>query len=172
MKLNHVAIAAILALSGCASYTWTSSIPKSMRTVSVPVFRNESNVTELGSVVTRQILREFQREGTFQIRTNGDAALEIQGVIKTASGHTTGYDRRAGHRLTSNRMDVEAEVSVIDKRNSKVLIDNKIYKAAVPFTADQDLSSALRDASGRAAEDLARKVVDEVLSYKEQEEAK
>ena len=52
-----------------------------MRTVSVPTFRNETDVLELGAVATRQTLREFQREGTFRIASQDDAALEVQAVL-------------------------------------------------------------------------------------------
>ena len=84
---------------GCSSYSWRPSVPETYRTVSVPTFRNESDVTELGSVMTTQVLREFQREGTFKIRREGDAALEVQGIVKQAGSASGGYDRRAGLRL-------------------------------------------------------------------------
>ena len=44
---------ALALVAGCTAYTWTSPIPAEMRTVAVPTFRNESNVTEMGNVVTR-----------------------------------------------------------------------------------------------------------------------
>ena len=59
------AVLAAFALAGCASYRWTSSVPADMRTVSVPTFRNESDLVEFGAVTTRQVLREFQRKGTY-----------------------------------------------------------------------------------------------------------
>ena len=85
MRMTAWLLTAVLA-AGCASeYSWTSKVPPDMRSVSVPVFRNESEVTELGAVVSRQLLREFQREGTFRIAAAGDGAVEIQGVIKQAA---------------------------------------------------------------------------------------
>lgn len=159
------ALAAVL-LAGCASYSWRPSVPDHFRTVSVPTFRNESNVTELGSVMARQVLREFQREGTFAIRDSEEAALEVQGIVKDASSQSQGYDRRAGLRLSSYEFSATAEISVVDKRNGRVLIDNRKYLATTTFTAGHDLQTARRDASGRLAEDLARQVVDDVTSLK------
>lgn len=149
---------------GCRGYSWTTPVPADARTVSVPTFRNESDVTELGSVMTRQLLREFQREGTFAIRRPGDAALEVQGVVKTSGRGSSGYDRRSGLRLSSYDFKATVEVSVIDKRKGTVLVDNRVYTAQTTFTAGQDLSTAERDASGRLAEDLARQVVDDILN--------
>ena len=177
--MNHVCRAArlalfacVLAAVGCSSYSWRPSVPETYRTVSVPTFRNETDVTELGSVMTTQVLREFQREGTFKIRREGDAALEVQGIVKQAGSASGGYDRRAGLRLASYDFSASVQVSVIDKCNGRVLVDNRTYKATATFTAGQDLATAQRDASGRLAEDLARQVVDDVtnLNLEEKED--
>ena len=158
---------ALCATCGCGtSYSWRSSVPEGMRTVTVPTFRNESEVNELGAVATRQILREFQREGTFKIRRDGGAALEIQGVIKSASFGTIAYDRKIYGRLAASECSAVAEVSVIDKRDRKVLVDNRKYVATTTFTSRQDRTTAMRDASGRLADDLARQVVNDLLSLK------
>ena len=156
-----------LALGGCGtSYSWRPTVPEGMRTVSVPTLRNESNVNELGAIAARQILREFQREGTFGIRANGDAALEVQGVVKSASTGLAAYNRRTASRVVAYDFTAEVEISVIDKRCGKVLIDNRVYRAQTSLTAGQDATTARRDASGRLADDLARQVVDDVLGLK------
>ena len=156
-----------LAFAGCATdYRWRSSVPEAMRTVSVPTFRNESDVTELGAIASRQILREFQREGTFKIRSEGDAALEVQGTIKSSSVGVTGYDRRSGLRISAYDFKALVEVSVIDRRGGRVLMDNVRYTAQTTFETGQDQTTALRDASGRLMDDLSRQVVDDVLNLK------
>lgn len=158
-------LAAALALCGCgANYSWRPSVPQEMRTVCVPTFRNETSVMELGAIASRQLLREFQREGTFKIRAEGDAALEVQGVLKSTSHDLLGYDRKSGGRVATRSFAVQAEISVIDKRGRKVLVDNRPYTAQTTFTAGQDRTTAMRDASGRLMDDLARQVVDDVLN--------
>lgn len=152
---------------GCgANYRWRPSVPADVRTVAVPTFRNESELQEVGAVAARQVLREFQREGTFKIRPVGDAALEIQGTVVSAGGGSVAYDRRSGLRISSYELTGEFSVSVIDKRAGKVLVDNRRYTARASFAVGQDLTTAQRDASGRMAEDLARQVVDDVLNLK------
>jgi hypothetical protein len=64
-------------------------------------------------------------------------------------------------------MRVTALVSVIDKINGKVIVDNVEYSAGVAFASGStDLLTAKRDASGRLAEELARQIVDDVLAIK------
>jgi len=160
-------LAAGAALCGCGTdYAWRSSVPEDMRTVSVPTFRNESNMQEAGAVAARQLLREFQREGTFSVCGADDAALQVQGTIVSAGGTMAAFDRRHGLRLGGYELRVVAKVSVVDKRRGKVLVDNRTYGAAASFAASGDISTAERDASGRAMEDLARQIVDDVLALK------
>lgn len=154
--------------AGCISgYHWTSDVPEKMRTVSVPTFRNESDITELGAVASRQVLREFQREGTFGVRRVGDSAIEIQGTVKSADASAESYDRRGGLRRGSYRLRATVLVSVIDKINGRVVIDNAEYSASATFASSSaDILSAKRDASGRLADELARQIVDDVLAIK------
>ena len=159
-------IVPVLALAGCrTSYSWTSDVPQNLRTVSVPTFRNESDITELGVLASTQILREFQREGTFKLARPEDAAVEVQGVITVATSSYNGGDLRSGQRMTDCDFLLKAEVSVIERVNGRVLVDNKVYTARTTFvTGTIDLNTAQRDASRRLAEDLAAQVVDDVLA--------
>ena len=170
MKLLAVScwlLAVSAAVCGCSSsYSWRSSVPEDARTVTVPTFRNESNVSEVGALASRQLLREFQREGTFRIRTSGNAAIEVQGVIKSVSPALAAYNRRAGGRVAAYDLSAIAEISVIDKRRGKVLVDNRRYVANATITAGQDRTTAIRDASGRLMDDLSRQVVDDILNLK------
>ena len=154
-------------LCGCASsYSWRPSVPQEMRTVHVPTFRNESDIQELGAIATRQLLREIQREGTFKLRNAGEAAVEIQGVVKSASCAVGAYDRRTELALNDYNYTAIAEVSVVDKRSRKVLADNLKFTASTRFTSDRDLSTSMRNASGRLMDDLSRQIVDSMLSLK------
>ena len=163
MKKLLLAAAAAALLCGCAGYRWTSSVPEKMRTVQVPTFRNSADLTEVGSVVTVQLLREFQREGTFKILSDG-AALEIQGEVVSASAQSEAANYRIGSRFHGGMLKITARVSVIDKRNGRILVDNCEYSGEAHYSAGQDNTTAMRDASGRAADDLAQKVVDAVLA--------
>ena len=164
MKKILPTVLAALALAGCANYRWTSPVPADMRTVSVPTFRNESDLLEIGAVATRQVLREFQREGTFKIASADDAAIEVQGVIKAATVGRIYFKREMAMRAYEQRLTVSADVSFVDRRNGKVMVNNRKYTAETTYFSDTDMATARRDASGRAAEDLARQIVDDMTS--------
>lgn len=165
MKLLRVIMPlAALFAAGCAGYSWTSPVPECLRTVAVPTFVNASDVTGLGDVVARQVLREIQREGTFRIAPAGDSAVEVQGRVVSGDSHVIAYERSTGVRNREHRFSVVAEVSFIDKLDGKVLVDNRKYRATTTFLASSDVMTAERDASGRIAEDLARQIVDDLLT--------
>jgi len=162
-RLSSVVLS-VAALAGCASYRWTSNVPEELRTVAVPVFENRTASAELGPIVTQYVLREFQREGTFKIASSDDAAVEVQGVIKSASVDRIYFKRQMSMRAYEQRLTVVADVSVVDRRSGKVVVNNRRYTADTTYFSDTDIATARRDASGRAAEDLARQIVDDVVS--------
>lgn len=167
MKLTNLILSLFLLSAGCASsYSWRRSVPNDMRTVAVPIFVNKSDVQELGSIVSRQILREFQREGTFKLVRNDDSALEIQGEILSTSNDRLAYSLRTGLRFAGYDFKISARISVVDHKNGRVLIDGRVYEASAPMTASDDLLNVQRNISGAAADDLARQVVDDVLNLK------
>ena len=158
-----VLAAALAALCGCgANYEWGSRAPADHRKVSVPTFRNESGLQEMGAVATRQLLREIQREGSFKIATPGDADIEVQGVVKRVSAGSVAYNRRTIGRFTGFTMSCQALVTVVDKASGKVLVTDRPYVAETSFAGGQDLTTAERDASGRLADELSRLVVDDL----------
>lgn len=164
MKILKV-ILPLLLLSGCSAYSWKSSVPQDMRSVAVPVFRNESDVTGLGGAVARQILREVQRDGTFRVASSDDCAIEIQGVIESVVRGGM-YSRREKYLRTRDRaLDMKAKISFVDRRNGRILVDNREYVASATYISDEDGVTAQRDASGRVAEDLARQVIDDLVNF-------
>lgn len=169
MKISKTFLAAALlaCATGCSTYRWTSDVPKDRRAVFVATFRNESGVTELGNVVTRQVLREFQREGTFRISAPDGCALEIQGIVSgDGLSRVVSSARDYSNRRKERRFTAEAVVSFIDRKTGKVLVDNRRYVGRTTFYGDRDVLTLQRDASGRIAEDIARQILDDALTLK------
>ena len=155
----------VLAICGCANYRWTSRVPDEIRTVAVPVFENRTMSAELGPIVSQYVLREFQREGTFSIRRSGASSIEVQGSIVKAERHPVSFDRAYGSRADEYRYLVTAEVSIVNKDAGRVLQANRPYTGETTFLVQGDLLTAQRNAAQRIAHDLARQIVDDVVSY-------
>ncbi len=170
MKNTFAMLGAVAALvfAGCSSlpsYRWTSRVPDHLRTIRVPTFENRTMSAELGPIVTQFVSREFQREGTFSLARASDAAIEVQGAIIKAENHGVAFDRGYGMRASEYRYLVTAEVSIINRRTGDVLQNNRRYTAETTFLVKGDLLTGRRDAAQRIAADLARQIVDDVISY-------
>ena len=159
-----VALGALALAAGCAGYTWGTSVPEECRTVAVPVFENLTEVSELGPLVAQHALREFQREGTFRVARSGDAAIEVQGVLRRMSREGGSYDRGQGMRATEYRYVVAADVTYVDKRNGKVLLERRGLTAETTFLTLNDLLTGQKNAAPRIASDLGRQIVNEALA--------
>ena len=159
-----VALFAFALLSGCAGYTWGTSVPKEYRKVSVPVFENMTTVSEIGPIVTQYTLREFQREGSFKIVRPEDAVIEVQGVLRSMAREGVAYDRGRGMRASEYRYVVVADVTFVDKKNGKVLLERKGIKGETTFLTNDDLLTGQKNASFRIADDIARQVVNDALA--------
>ena len=160
-----IVAALVLGLGGCASYTWTSAVPEEYRTIAVPVFENRTKDAELGPIAAQYTRREVQRDGTFKLKRTGRAAIELQGVIVSARRAALTYDRSLGTRANSYRYIVTAEISVIDKKNGKVLLDNRRYVAETSFLTQNDLLTGQRNAAARIGQDLGRQIVDDLVAW-------
>ena len=163
LMLSVASIATVL-FSGCAGYQWGTTVPEEYRKVSVPVFENMTAVSEIGPIVTQYTLREFQREGSFSIVRPEDAAIEVQGVLRIMSRQGVAYDRGQGMRASEYRYVVVADVSFVDKRNGKVLLERKEIKGETTYLTQDDLLTGQKNAAFRIAADIARQIVNEAVA--------
>ena len=164
VSIHMVLLCAAALVSGCAGYTWGTSVPEEFRTVAVPVFENLTEVSEMGPIVTQYTLREFQREGSFKVVRSADAAIEVQGVVRRASRAVASYDRTGALRANEYRYIVSADVTFVDKRNGKVLLERKGITGETTFLTQNDLLTGQKNAAARIAQDIARQVVNEAVA--------
>jgi hypothetical protein len=158
------ASAAAMLFAGCAGYSWGTSVPEAYRKVSVPVFENLTTASEIGQIVTQYTLREFQREGSFRIVRPEDADIEVQGVLSYMGRDGVAYDREQGMRASEYRYVIVADVTFVDKKNGKVLLERKGIKGETTFLTNDDLLTGQKNASFRIADDIARQVVNDALA--------
>lgn len=163
-KLLCAAVIAALVTTGCklSSYSWRSTVPESMRVISVPTFENESGFPELGAITTRSILREVQREGTFRIGSLDDCKVKLIGRIMKPEMYGLSYNRNYSSRTSEYRYRLTAEIMLIEKESGKILINGKKVSVSTTFLTRDDMLTGMRDAYPRVATDLARKIMDEV----------
>jgi len=178
--ISIVVFAALTGLLGCG-YNLVGrggALPRHVKKISIPVFRNETLETGLEALVTDAVVASFMKRGGLEIGdTSADARL--QGVVVSYKLKRLSYDSRGVPNEYRVIIGVKAELT--DLKDDKVIFPAKKLSVEKDYRVDEDISDLYylgrehdsRDISTReqarqkalemAAADLAQEVVSAML---------
>lgn len=162
-RVACVILACALALAGCASdpasgYSFRSTYPKSVRTVAVPVFDNQTFQKGLEVELTDAIIKEIQRQTPMVVVQGGGAQSTLTGVIRTADLRALTISGRTG--LTQEMgLQVSIDFDWRDASSGQYLASTKNLQALEPFVATRTTGQRLETGTSQVAQELARRVV-------------
>jgi hypothetical protein len=146
-------------VAGCAGYHLgpTNGLAAGEKSVQVSPFVNQTLQPRLTDAVTAQMRKELQRDGTYQLVSNGDADIVVSGTL-------TSY-QRVEVTLTSNdiltvrdfRLALTARVVARERATGKQILDQPVTGYTL-MRVGSDLPSAERQALPLLANDLAKNV--------------
>ena len=159
-----------LCLGGCASYQFGSAAlyPTGIRTVHIPVVRNETFRHDLGPQLTDALVREVERRTPFKVvsNPNADSVLRctINGQSKVVLTETSSDDPRALDTAISVATTWNSRDGRRLMQNSLATIDSDStgFSQSVRFVpeAGQSIDTANQEAIDR----LARRIVSQMES--------
>jgi hypothetical protein len=164
-SLTIIMALTLLSGAGCANYRLKTAVPDELRTIAVPVFENASGFPEIDALVTQEVLREFQREGTFKLARLDDASLKLLGKLESSKNEPVNFDRNFSSRASEYRHTLTARITLVERGSGKLLIDDMPIKANTTFLVRGDMLTGLQDAQPRIARELARAITDAVLAH-------
>ena len=153
------AVLAAAALSGCAGYQLGPSNGLAARETSVQVspFVNQTLQPRLTDVVTWQVRKELQRDGTYQLATHGEGDIVVTGVL-------TRYERAGVTFASSDILTVQdyqltltAHVTARERSSGRILLDQPVTGHTL-MRVGNDMTSAERQVMPLLAQDLAQNV--------------
>lgn len=166
MLVAAAVMSTLLYGTGCTAlgYRLGSSLPADIRSVYVPMFVNETEEPQLEADTTQAVISEFQRDGSLRVSDleNADAVLEV--VLKEFRLEPIRYDRDDTRSTSEYRMWLEAEVLFRRTTTQEVLVQVDVHGEHA-FDPGGDLGSAKQTALPGAAENLARRIVKNVVEY-------
>lgn len=154
MLLGSVAL-----MAGC-SYSFKSTLPEHVKTLSIDVFDNETMEIGLEGKVSDKIVEEFALDGRVKVSDyTPDARLE---------GKIVKYDKRAINYGSDDgiyefRMNIEVEFSCKDLKTGENLAGPMPMKTSLDYQVFGSLASSEKDAQEELAGELAKEIVHEVL---------
>jgi len=156
-----------LLFSSCAGYHM-GGIPsaqlKGVKTIYVPMVKNESYKPSLQVMATNALIHQLENDGTFHSSRIGsaDATLEVT-IIN--------FERNSMRRAPDNSLVSEeyqglltAKATLINNLTGKKVFADQTFTGKTQYYVAQDAQEGERQALPLAAEDLAREIITQVTN--------
>jgi len=143
--------------SGCAGYTLGPVPPtymKGIRTVAVPIFKNNTITPDIDALATTAVIRQLQQDGTYQV-AGADRADAL--VIGTIAGVYRARSRTLqGNVLASAEFNLRVTINFrVEKPQTGELLGQRDIEGVTSFFVGNDTASQERQAIPLAVEDAA-----------------
>lgn len=147
-----------LVLTGCV-YTFSMSAPGGAKTIAIPVFLNESPRPGVELELTTAVIRAMDADGRLRVVSDTTRAdIVLSGVVKSYTWEPYTYDE-AGTVL-SYRVRLEVNVAVTNRRDTTASFNLSLQ----PWGSYDAEKESEKDGLTRAAEDLARQVLEKIFA--------
>jgi outer membrane lipopolysaccharide assembly protein LptE/RlpB len=177
MRSSFALLLTLLPLAGCGYHTLGSAahLPSSVQTLSVPIFKNQTQMYHTEVLVTQAVVREFNDRTRLKVVTEPEAAdATVKGTIlfesiqpltyRTETNSTTQTGQTTS--VTSSFViTLNVNVLVTD-RDNRVLYQHNNYVFHEQFEAATDVTSFIEEgspAAQRLSRDFAHTLVSDIL---------
>jgi hypothetical protein len=153
------ALAAALALTGCAGYHLgpTNGEVAGAHSVQIDPFLNKTLEPRVSEYVISTLRKNLQQDGTYRIDTHDDGDIVVSGVIVGFQRNELSVQPTDVITPVDYEIIITAQVKAMDRRTGKLLFDH-LVKGRTSLRVGNDLTSAERQAIPQAADDLSKKV--------------
>ena len=156
-------LAAALLLSGCMGYQLGGSRPAGIETVSMKPVINATSEPAIELQVTHAMRQRIQFDGRLKlINANKPADATITLTLTKYNLNPIAYDDDLKSTPDMYRLRITGEAVLSNTKNGNVISTSKTYGEA-SFKFSGDLTSAKRDALPRAAEEIAKLMIDDLI---------
>ncbi|MDQ6623487.1 MAG: LPS assembly lipoprotein LptE [Verrucomicrobiota bacterium] len=159
-----VSLVLAAALSGCAGYRLGDVKPsslKSVHTLAINVFKNNTYIPRVEALVTDTVIKQFQQDGTYQITSADKADAVLNGTVATI-GRGPARSLR-GNVLATTEFNLAITVSwTLTGKDGHALAGPGSTSGGTSFFVGSDVTTDERQALPLAAEDLAVRLVSQL----------
>lgn len=162
-RLVALLVIAPCLLASCSSdprrgyaFSWRNSADA--RTISVPMFDNQTYDSGVEFELTEALIKEIQRSTRLGVTRGSDADTTLTGVIRKSEMHTIARDSTTGlanHTAVVISIDFEWK----DNRSGEVLVSKRNFSAADTFVPARPTGEMREAAVHGVVDQLARDIV-------------
>jgi outer membrane lipopolysaccharide assembly protein LptE/RlpB len=160
--VRFLAAAAALLLPGCAGYHTGSDKPGRMehvKTLAVPTFKNLTLEPRSAVLVTNNVVRQFQLDGTYQIKDSQDADAVLHGTIREFTRRQLRSARNNNLRTRELELIMFVDYTVEEPVTGSVLTRGTVNGSTSVF-----LDPNFQLSERQAIDDASRKMAEELVS--------
>ena len=150
----------LAAAAGGCGYSLRGNLPDHLKTVSVPVFKNQTTEAGAESAITSAVVNAFTSSGRLKVVSLDQADSVLDGEITGYQVQSLTYDSKLN--LRSYRLTVTMNVRFRDLRRTEVLWQQNGLVEDVSFDVAGQVSDTISREEGavkQAALEIGRKVV-------------
>lgn len=151
-------------LNGCAAYRLGTTLPGDLRSVYVPTFENNTNEPGIEIEVTDAVITRFRQDGNLKPVSRQEADTLVEGIIISWDRAVLDYTGEDDDEVDEYRLYVTARIRFQDLRTGEVIISGENIRGHTDFLVGSNLTASEEAARPDAFKDLARRVVDAVVS--------
>jgi outer membrane lipopolysaccharide assembly protein LptE/RlpB len=141
-------------------------IPPDVKTIAVPIFKNETAQYKIEQQLTAAVTREFIERTQYRITQNAAAAdALLKGSVKEIHQGAVTFNPQTGS-ATTLQIEVIAGVSLTDLHTKKVIFFNPNYVFREQYQISPAASTLIEEdpaALNRLSENFARTLVTDIL---------
>jgi outer membrane lipopolysaccharide assembly protein LptE/RlpB len=150
----------LAAVAGGCGYSLRGNLPDHLKTVSVPVFRNQTTEAGAESTITSAVVNAFTSSGRLKVVSLDAADSVLDGEITGYQVQSLTYDSKLN--LRSYRLTVTVNVHFRDLRRTEMLWQQNGLVEEVSFDVAGQVSDTISREEGavkQAALEIGRKIV-------------
>jgi hypothetical protein len=154
-------------ISGCAGYGFRGSVnnlPPDIKTVSIPVFLNESIEPGVEVIFANALIYEFNRSQALRVVSESEAQAQIIGKIRSIAIDPVIYANLS--QALERRVTIFLEVTCQRSDNEKILWQNQGLSRYEVYRVTTDPNQTQRnkeEAIKKLAQDLSERIHNSIL---------
>lgn len=149
---------------GCGAYRLGTTLPDNLQTVYVPTFENTTYQPGIAVDITNAVITRFRQDGNLQPVSKDEADTILYGEITGWERRVMGYTGDDDNEVEEYRLYVTVIIDFQSRSTGKLLTARQKIRGYADFFTTGDLAEDEKEAEPEAYKDLARRIVDYVVS--------
>ncbi len=168
LPLLLMIIGSLFMLCACATdptqgYSFSSTFDESIRSVSIPIFRNETTSRGIETQLTDSIIQNVQSRTPWHLSESDRADTTLIGVITSTSLSVLSDDPQTG-LVQEQALRVTIRFEWRDNRSGDILLARDGYAASAVFSPSRNVGDRIDVGYRSAIEQLAYDLVSDMRS--------